>query len=133
MNSVPPPEWLVMGAHGPGTFVSGRVCAYLARYAGLDAFRVTNRGADLEVDNTLVAMRLAELAWQQSATGTRETSKPEPARKWKSTGEVAGLLGVTDRSIRRAIQENRLKAINVAGRWRIGPEDLEHFKAARAA
>ncbi len=50
-----------------------------------------------------------------------------------STTEAAGLLDVTGRAIRLAIQQNRLQAERVGRRWVIHREDLEHFRAARRA
>jgi excisionase family DNA binding protein len=127
-------EQLILGADGPGVYLSARVCAYLNRHAGLEQFRLSNRGIDPEVDAALVAIRLLELHFRNSATGTKEAAKPELAAssKWLSTTETADRLGITDRGVRTAIADGRLKAENIAGRWRINLENLEHFKALRS-
>lgn len=129
-----PAQHLVHGTDGPVVILSARVCAYLGRYAALDAFRASHRGSDRETDEALTAMRVAALAWRSSVTGTTEAAKPELAAssKWLSTSETASLLGMTDRGVRTAIADGRLKAENIAGRWRINLENLEHFKAIRS-
>nr|WP_254451152.1 excisionase family DNA-binding protein [Aeromicrobium stalagmiti] len=50
-----------------------------------------------------------------------------------STGQVASQLGITDRAVRLAIARSALKATEVGGRYRITREDMEHYRAARAA
>ncbi|MEM4615146.1 MAG: helix-turn-helix domain-containing protein, partial [Desulfurococcaceae archaeon] len=37
--------------------------------------------------------------------------------RYYSTREVCGILGVTNRTLRRWIKEGRIKAVNVYGRW----------------
>jgi excisionase family DNA binding protein len=124
---------MVVGADGPVVMLSARVCAYLNRYAGLEEFRREHRGADAEVDAALVAIRVLELQFRNSATGTKEAAKPEldASSKWLSTSETGNRLGITDRGVRTAIADGRLQAENVAGRWRINLEQLAHFKANR--
>lgn len=122
------------GAPSPIAIIPARVAAYLECAAGLDAFRIRNRGADSEVDDVLVALHQVALAWRGAATGTREAAKPELDRAldWVSTTQAANLTGITDRGIRRAIAAGHLKASNVTGRWRITREDLAHYQASRA-
>ena len=120
-------------AGGGVIVIPARVCAYLNRHAGLDAFRRTNVGIDAEVDALLVAFHVAELAWVKSATGTSSAPKPElaPNSEWLSTNDVAARLRMTDRGVRTAIATGRLQAENVAGRYRISREALSHFRAGR--
>lgn len=131
-----PPTAYVHGVDAPVVIIPARVCAWLERYASLNEVRIRERGADPEVDAVLVAVRLAALTWRTTATGTPIAAKPEVApdlNQWMSTGQVADRLGITDRAVRLAIQEQRLHATNVAGRWRVAIEDLEHFSAAKNA
>lgn len=131
-----PPEAYVHGINAPVVVIPARVCAWLERHARLNEVRIRERGADPEVDAVLVAVRLAALTWRTTATGTPVAAKPEaPAdlNQWMSTGQAAARLGITDRAVRLAIQEQRLHATNVAGRWRITKEDLQHFTAAKNA
>jgi excisionase family DNA binding protein len=50
-----------------------------------------------------------------------------------STTQAAHLLGITDRGVRSAIAAERLAAQRVDGRWQVAREDVEHYRAARAA
>lgn len=129
-----PPSAYIHGVGSPSVVVPGRVAAWLESH-GLNELRIVARGADAEVDNVLVAIRTAAMAWRAAATGSKQAPEPEVTResKWYSTTEAAERLGITDRAVRLAIQEKRLHATNLDGRWRINTEDIEHFKAAKAA
>lgn len=131
-----PPQAYVHGVGGPVVIIPARVCAWLERHARLNEVRIQERGSDAEVDAVLVALRLAALTWRTTATGTPVAAKPEAAtdlNQWMSTTQAAERLSITDRAVRLAIQEQRLHATNVAGRWRISREDIQHFAAAKAA
>ncbi|MDQ0865723.1 helix-turn-helix domain-containing protein [Arthrobacter globiformis] len=131
-----PPSAYVHGLNGPVVVIPARVCAWLERYARLNEVRIQERGSDPEVDAVLVAVRLAALTWRTTATGTPVAAKPEvdpDLKQWMSTGQAADKLGITDRAVRLAIQEQRLHANNINGRWRITQEDLQHFTAAKNA
>ena len=128
-----PAEHLIYGSGASAVVVvPARVAAYLNRHAGLSLLRRDSSG-DPEVDNLLLAFRLAELEWQSSATGTTHAEPPELDRslQWMSTEQVAGLLGMTGRGIRKAISEGRLKALKVGDHYRISATDFEHFRASR--
>lgn len=130
------PAAYVHGVGGPVVVIPARVCAWLERHAELNEVRIRERGADQEVDAVLVAIRLAALTWRTSATGTAVAAKPEAnadLNQWLSTTQAADILYITDRAVRLAIKEGRLKATNVDGRWRITREDIAHFNAAKAA
>lgn len=136
MNRVPvrPAEHLVHV--GPVVILSGRVCAYLNRYANLERFRIEHRGSDPEVDHALVAMKIAALNWSASATGSTEAARPEvgaSSETWMSTEQAATALGITSRAIRQAIAEHRLNATLVGRTWRINKEDIAHYRANRSA
>ena len=129
-----PVEHLVHGLDGPIIIVSARVAAYLNRYAGLADFRTAHRGADAEVDQVLLGFRLLELKWRESATGTKKAPEPEldASYEWLSTTQAGAQLGVSDRAIRKAIDEGRMKALRVNDRWRISRTDFEHYRAGRS-
>ena len=136
MSAQPRPAEHFLHGDAAVVIVPRRVCAYLNRYAGLEQFRRDNRGHDAEVDNVLVAFRVAELSWREAATGTREAPEPElegSSTHWMSTTQAAAQLGVGDRAVRKAIAEGRMQAENIAGRWRIQQEQLQHFRARRTA
>ncbi|MEM4732578.1 MAG: IS607 family transposase [Desulfurococcaceae archaeon] len=47
--------------------------------------------------------------------------------RYYSTREVCGILGVTNRTLRRWIKEGRIKAVNVYGRWRIPESEVKRL------
>lgn len=127
---------MIIGSDGPAVVIDARTAAWLERYADLTRLRVRVRGTDPQISRALEELRVVGLTWLGSATGTDVETKPEPATEssqWLSTGQAADLAGVTSRAIRKAIEENRLQATRVGERYRISREDLEHYKAARAA
>lgn len=136
-----PPEHLVHGVDGPVVILSARVCAYLGRYGGLDQFRVSHRGRDGEVDAALQAISAVAKKWRDSATGTKVAGPAEPEPQsgqaettWMTTTRAGTLLGVTDRAIRKAIQEGRMPGAKRVGKqWQVTRADVEHFRAGRRA
>ncbi|WP_090860076.1 helix-turn-helix domain-containing protein [Nocardioides lianchengensis] len=127
---------MIVGNDGPAVVISARTAAWLERNANLSALRVRVRGTDPETSAHLEQIRYAALSWRGSATGTEAATEAEPASEsdmWLSTVEAADLAGITSRAIRKAIAEGRLASVEVGGRHRISREDLEHYKAARAA
>ncbi|MCC8909463.1 helix-turn-helix domain-containing protein [Curtobacterium sp. GD1] len=124
---------LVLGVHGPEAVVSGRAAAWLLRYAGLNEYHLDHRGEDAEIDQTLIALKVAAFAWRDTATGTPDAPKAElkTQSEWLSTKQAADALAMTDRAIRKAIRENRLQATTIGRAYRINREQLAHFKARR--
>ncbi|MEM1651170.1 MAG: helix-turn-helix domain-containing protein [Sulfolobales archaeon] len=47
--------------------------------------------------------------------------------RYYSTREVCGILGVTNRTLRRWISEGRVRAVNVYGRWRIPESEVRRL------
>jgi excisionase family DNA binding protein len=122
-----PAEHLVFDG---GAFVDERVCALRQRV----------RGQDAELDQTLLAIRLAGLRFsERSSTGTLCAPRPEPVSESTrqqldntvSTTTAAGLLGISDRAVRKAITEKRLPASSVEGRWRIDRHEVERYRLQR--
>ncbi|MEV7762255.1 helix-turn-helix domain-containing protein [Curtobacterium flaccumfaciens] len=132
-NRVRKASELVVGVSGPEVIVSGRSAAWLLRYAGLNEYHLDHRGEDAEIDETLVALKVAALSWRNTATGTADAPKAElnAQSDWLSTTQAADALAMTDRAIRKAIRENRLKATTVGRAYRINREQLAHFKARK--
>lgn len=130
-----PPEHLILGRSGPEVRISGRVAAFLERHANLAQFRRDIRGRDRELDAALTALGFAAAEWRSTATGTRRAGPPEPETpsKWLSTTQAATQLHITDRAVRKAIDEERLAATKTDGRWRINAEDLAHYREGHAA
>ncbi|WP_396939601.1 helix-turn-helix domain-containing protein [Mycolicibacterium sp.] len=135
-NFVRPAEHLVFGLSGPAVVVDGRVCAILSRVLKLDRLRMEVRGQDPQLDQTLVAIRLAAIASRSSAPGTTSAPQSEPVSGSRgqlndtvNTSTAATILGITDRAIRKSIAEKRLPATKIDGRYRINREDLATFQA----
>lgn len=105
----------------------------MLRYAGLEAYHLEHRGEDADIDQALIAMKVAALSWRDTATGTKNAPKPElpPELQWLSTKQAADALAMTDRAIRKAIREKRLQATVVGRAYRINLEQLAHFKARK--
>lgn len=128
-----PPSAYIHGGPVPVVIMPARVSAWLSRHAGLDRLRIENRGNDPEVDNVLFALHLQALAWRTSVTGSSQAAEPEELPALMSTAQVADHLDVTDRAVRHAIKEGRLKAHRDGSRWKVAIEDLTHYMAARRA
>ena len=124
---------MVHGVDGAVVLVTGRAAAWLLRYAELDHYHANHRGEDPEIDQTLIALKVAALSWRESATGTKSATSAELTTQlqWLSTKQAADALAMTDRAIRKAIRENRLKANRVGRAYRINREQLAHFKARK--
>lgn len=126
----PPRSYAFDGAF---VIVPGRVAALLERRLGLDKARIEQRGLDAEVDQVLADLHIAALRWRTSAVGSSPAPQPEveAVLPWVSTAEAALSLGITDRAVRLAIQQQRVPARQIDGRWRITREDVEHYRVAR--
>jgi excisionase family DNA binding protein len=126
---------MLIGADGPGVVLSPRTAAWLERYAGLTGLRIRVRGTDPQISTELEDLRVAAMSWRASATGTGIAHSAElaPRSEWLNTVQAGHLLEVSDRAIRMAIARSALQATRVGGAWRIAREDIEHYRAARAA
>ncbi|MFE2110368.1 helix-turn-helix domain-containing protein [Kitasatospora sp. NPDC059463] len=127
------PAAYIHGLDGPVVLIPARIAAWLDRHADLAQLRIQHRGSDPELDAVLVALRTAALAWRTAATGTPQRQQPAPLPKWLGTTAAADHLGLAPRTIRLACETGALPARQIDGRWRIALEDLQHYRAARAA
>ena len=125
----------LIGTQGPAVVLDARTCAWLEKYAGLSSLRVRVRGTDQRISTQLEEVRYAAMSWRGSATGTEAATKPEPgaSSQWLSTSQAADLLGVGPRAVVKAIGRGAIPAERVGSRWRVSREDIEHYRAARAA
>lgn len=141
MTPLRPAEYHVYGLDGPVVVVPGRVAAWLLSRAGLDEYHHSHRGDDPDVDQVLVALKLAAIAWRERNTGgtdhgTQVADTPPqaaPSPQWLTTTATARVLGITARAVVKAISAGRLPAQWSAGCWWIDPQDVEHYRAKRAA
>ena len=128
--------------HGEGrnriVVVDGRVCAWLNKLS-LDNLRGQIRGQNAQLDQALLAIRLAGIAYDESASvGTVSAPREEPVSQSKSqlndtlgTTEAANLLHMTRRAVSKECKQKRLPATLVGGRYRITRDDLAIYMAQR--
>lgn len=140
-----------MGLDGPSVEVPGWACDWLERHTNLAAQRTSARGDDPTVDDVLVAIRHAALAWRERVTGSASalesmTSSPHGSAlgsrvtagsesnmsELLSTGDAADLIGITDSAVRIACRAGRLSARRVGQTWLITERDaLKYAESAR--
>lgn len=123
-------------ANDYSTIITGRVAAVLHKELNIAELRTRALGVDPELYDQLKSLHESSIDWRNSATGSQVAAVPELAAEstqWMSTSEVAGRLGITDRAVRAAIERKALKATVIGRSYRISREDMEHYKAARAA
>jgi excisionase family DNA binding protein len=124
---------------GSVAVIDGRICAMLDRLLNLNRVRTQVRGQNVELDQALVAIRLAGIAYDESASvGTVSAPPGEPVSQSKSqlndtisTTEAAALLHMTRRAVSKECKQKRLPATLVGGRYRITRQDLAAFMAER--
>lgn len=134
-----PPEAFIHGVDGPVVVVPGRVASVLLRTTTLGRYAAERRSDDPEVDAVLVALRVAAMAWRAQAGGSGSGPSLSvidgggASSGQLTTAQAAQRLGIAERSVRRAIQAGRLPATLLGSRWVLDPEDVEHYRARRAA
>ena len=140
MSAVRPAEAFVHGVDAPCVVLPGRVAAVLLTRAGLADYHRAHRGNDPEVDQALVALKLAAAAWRSRTIGSDHRTRPAadaidpaPSPQWLSTNAAAQRLGVTARAITKAINSGRLPARWWGGCWWLNPHDVEHYRSTRRA
>lgn len=120
--------------------VTPRAAHFLLAQFDDHSARMRAQARDPEIYAVLVALRDGALEWSGSAVAelqvpTRD-STPEPAAEsgmttdMVSTTQAADLLGLTDRAIRKAIQEGRLATEGKQnGRHQISRTEIAHYRA----
>ena len=68
---------------------------------------------------------------QQASDQTPDTGQNPVTPHTLSAREAAEMLGVNERTIRRAIARSELSAAKLAGVYRITPDDLKLYRAQR--
>jgi len=135
VSDLKPPGWFIVGLHGPGVVIPGRVADWLERRLDLRHVRTDVRGVDPEVDAVLLDLAVVALTWRKAVEGCTPASPAEvgAASVWMSTAEAADQLGISSSWVRQEIRAKHLVAEQVDRRWRINRLNFEHYKAARAA
>jgi excisionase family DNA binding protein len=131
-----PAEYMVHAS--PVVILDGRTCVLIGRVLDLDRVRRDVRGQDAQLDQALVAIKLAGIAYttESSSGGTVSAADAEPVARSRqhdtsdtvSTTTAAAALGITGRAVRKAITEKRLNATLLDGRYRITRDDLTAFR-----
>lgn len=129
----------LIGWDCPSVEVPGWAADWLLRRTNFEDRRRAAAGDDPAVDEVLRAIRIVALRWQGigSAEGSEcgtppvAASDPQPVLDVLGCTEAARLAEVTDRAIRKAINEGRLPAEVVGGRHLIQRTDIEAYIAKR--
>lgn len=131
----------LLGLDGVGAEIPGWACDWLERQTNLHQQRVNLRGIDPSVDEVLQAIRYAAMSWRGSesgsASGTSLPDSPElaPLSEVSSlldTATAGGLIGISDRAVRKAIRSGRLHGQQIGGRWMVTREDAERYRRRTA-
>ena len=100
--------------------VPPRVAAWLEKKAGMTSDRrIAIRSTDPDAYAVLAALHIAALS-HRSDNGTKHVAAQSPQQQsdlWFTTTEVASLLRVTERAIRKWCAVGRLPATKIGGRW----------------
>lgn len=120
--------------------LDGWACARLNKL-GFDRLREQAMGRDAHLYQLLLAIRTVAMKYEGSPCGTNAAPQREPMRQslknqqlntdTVGTTNAATILGLTPRAVRRAIEEKRLAATLLDGRYRITRDDLAEFAAHR--
>lgn len=119
-------------------FVPARIAAGLGRALNLDAYRVSVRGRDSELDAVLLAWHSTALQWVDDCRdqarfrmdGTGLDDRRNLADRW-GTSEVAARTGCGSRAVTKAASEGRLVGEFIAGRWQFKVEEVAQWAARK--
>jgi excisionase family DNA binding protein len=95
-----------------------------------------HRGIDGQVDAVVVALRLAALQWPCPRLVTSvaaDAERPPLFDQWLSPAQAARRLGITTSGVHQAVRRGRLPAQRIGGRLVLDPQDVQHYRARRAA
>jgi excisionase family DNA binding protein len=132
-----PAEQLVH--QGAVAVIDGRVCHLLNKLVGLDKLRAQVRGQDAQLDQALLAIRLAGVAYDETASAGTVSAPPEEyvsrsnrqLNDTLSTTEAAALLRISRRAVSKECKQKRLAATLVGRNYRITRDDLAAYAARR--
>lgn len=110
-----------------GVLIPVRVCAFLDAHLPLTELRGRTRGDDPEIDQVLLDLRRAAMAYTGRGTATTDATPARPAMHWLTPTQAAARLGVAPDTVRRGIREHRLPAEKHDGHWRIPSTALDTY------
>jgi hypothetical protein len=125
-----PAPGYVHGLTGPVVVLPAGVARWLEEQTDLPRRRVAVRGDDVELDQALLAIRLAAMqvgAVPGAAVGTDPPAMPV-AEPELTVNQAAHRIGIRPRAVRRALEEQRLAGRKAGGRWLIQPADADHYR-----
>lgn len=119
--------------------VSAHVAALLEARLPLHELRLSVRGKNAELDDTLLALHTAAMLYVDavradlaSEAGSGVPPPPEVGPSSLSVSQVAAQVGVDGRTVRLAASAGRLCGVKDAdGRWRFVTDDIVAWAAAR--
>ena len=132
----------LLGQDGPSVELPYWAAAWLERNTDLPQRRLEARGADPGIDDVLAKIRYAAShdpslgSVSGSVDGTSLDVEPEHPGElgvFLEVAEVAALLNIGGRAVRKAITEDRLPARRVGGRWLINRIDADNYTTRRNA
>ncbi len=139
----PAPDLRPAGAYlhaGPCVIVPPAVAAWLLSATDLARLRVAHRGEDPQRDAVLLALTHCANLWRTSTTSAAtsvcgsalateaETVAPS---EYMNTSRAADELGITTRGVRLALEQGRIPATRVDGRWKLHPADVAAYRRTR--
>jgi excisionase family DNA binding protein len=122
---------------GDSVLVPARVADWLVRKVGLAQVRRDIRGIDPELDAVLCAMEIGARDWwlgrnSGSDHGTEQRKRrSEPEELPLTTADAATFLAMSERGVRKAIQDGRLPAQRHGDVWLINHPDAQAFRVKR--
>ena len=112
------------------TIVPADVALVLLVKAGLHEYRRGHRGENKRVDDVLVEMTTAAIRWRElTDNGHRiaPTRDNRTSSQWLTTTQAAQRARVSDRTIRRAINDGLLPATRHGHAYTINRDDFDRY------
>jgi excisionase family DNA binding protein len=129
MTHVPTPEELVV-------LVPADVAVILLARAGLADYRRDHRGEHWRTDQVLLELSNAAHRWRErELSGRGQNSAPNadtvPSFGRMTTGMAAARLGLSARTVRRAISTGHLPAERIGNAYLIARDDVDQYRQKR--
>jgi excisionase family DNA binding protein len=138
---VKPAAAYLLGTDGVAVAVPGRTCQWLRRNTNIEAQWLAQRGLPPDIDNVLQAMAHAASRYRAEHAAVHGTPLGESTdstttsivmAQLLTTEDVAHILGIKPRAVRRAIAEYRLDAVSIGRRWFITRADVDRYRKRAA-
>jgi excisionase family DNA binding protein len=116
------------------TIVPGDVATILLTRGGLGRYRRFHRGENPRVDRVLVELTECAIHWQGlSDRGQKHapTADIVPSFGRMTTRMAADRLGLSARTVRRAISAGHLPAERIGNTYLIARDDVDQYRATR--